>query len=60
MKKPDVRTVAFGMGGMAQLVCVKMPKNAEGCGLYIHVEDLEKFQAWQKELEEASGKDADS
>jgi hypothetical protein len=51
IKKEDIRVTVFGVGSMDQVVCVKKPENVEGCGLYIHSDDIEKFQEYRKQME---------
>ena len=52
MDKPNFRTAIFGIGGLDIVVCVAPPKDVEGAGLYIHVEDIEKFLEWQEQQSE--------
>lgn len=37
------KAVVFGMGTRGQIVCIKPPRDAEECGLYIHIDDIEKY-----------------
>lgn len=55
MKKPDFRSAVFGMAGFGRCVMVQGPTDkAEDCGLYVHVDDLEKYREWEKSIDETS------
>lgn len=42
-KLKGVKSAVFGTGSRGQVVCVKGPRDAEECGLYIHIDDIEKY-----------------
>ncbi len=50
MPVPPFRGAIFGLNKYG-VQCVHGPKEAEDCGLYIHVDDLEKYEQWQKDQE---------
>lgn len=52
LPKPNFRAAVFGMHHMGQVVMVQGPSEPEHCGLYVHVDDFEKFHAFQKEMDE--------
>lgn len=47
----EIRTVTFGVGSMMNVVCVQPPKSIHDCGMYIHMSDIPKFLAFQKQLQ---------
>lgn len=49
----QIRTVAFGMGSMMNVVCVQAPKKIEDCGMYVHMEDIHKFLEYQAAIDGA-------
>jgi hypothetical protein len=50
--KKDFRSIIFGMNKYGVQNVTPLPGTAEECGVYIHVEDIEKFKAFVKQFEE--------
>lgn len=48
----QIRTAVFGVGSMMNVVCVNPPRKVEDCGMYIHMDDIEKFLEFQKTMEQ--------
>lgn len=44
MKKADFRSAVFGMTSYGAVVMLRGPKIPEECGLYVHVEDIKKYE----------------
>jgi hypothetical protein len=49
----EIRVVTFGMGSMMNVVCVQPPKKIEDCGMYVHMDDVQKFLEYQAALDGA-------
>lgn len=47
----EIRVTAFGVGSMMNVVCIQPPKTVHDCGLYVHMDDIEKFVEYQKQME---------
>ena len=51
-EKPNFRSVVFGMNSIGEIRMVgKFPETEEDLGLYVHCEDIKKFELWSKQFD---------